>query len=190
MFIQTMTPTLTNLYTALRAMAFQDPILRKIAEGRLSWADASSEEDERMFEDYTTSGEGAEILASIQHYMDKRAARRAKRQESNDENPFIQPQDMSSMYNSNQIKTLIIRNLPRDVTEHELNAIFEKYGPVNDVYIPKNMDTSSPYYGSIKGFALIKFLSHHDSTHAYLAELNQLFLRGKTIGIEFASKDR
>jgi RNA recognition motif-containing protein len=57
------------------------------------------------------------------------------------------------------VKTLIVRNLPRGCEDLEalLRTTFEPYGAVRDVYIPKNMDASSPYFGTIKGFALVKF---------------------------------
>jgi hypothetical protein len=187
-----MNPTLTTLYTELRTMAFQDPMMRAVAEGRLSWADAC-DDSEMAFHDYTTNGEGAEILEAVQAYMNKRAARKTATfaTEQTPVQPFqVQQITTNVLFNPNQIKTLIVRNLPRDVTEDELRAIFEKHGPVHDIYIPKNLDSTSPYYGSIKGFALIKFLSHQDSTRAYLSETTRLLIRGKTIGIEFANKDR
>jgi hypothetical protein len=88
------------------------------------------------------------------------------------------------------IKTIIARNLPRDISVQELRAIFERHGIVADVYIPKNMDASSPYYGTTKGFALIKYTNYNDSNNAYLAEYGILNIRGKNIQIEFASKDK
>ncbi len=88
------------------------------------------------------------------------------------------------------IKTIIARNLPRDISVEELRAIFERHGIVADVYIPKNMDTRSSYYGTIKGFALIKYTNINDSNKAFLAEYGVLNIRGKNVQIEFASQDR
>jgi RNA recognition motif-containing protein len=102
----------------------------------------------------------------------------------------VQQVTTTVLFNPNQIKTLIARNLPRDVTSDELRALFEKHGPIRDTYIPKNLDTNSPYYGTIKGFALIKFMSHTDSTRAFVAEQTRMYLRGKMITIEFAKEDR
>lgn len=88
------------------------------------------------------------------------------------------------------IKTLIIRNLPRDITLHTVRNIFDKYGPIRDIYIPKNMDSTSPYYGTIKGFALIKFVNHLHSAAAYNSEYAKLIISNKHISIEFAKNDK
>jgi hypothetical protein len=88
------------------------------------------------------------------------------------------------------IKTIIVRNLPRDITTEKLRAIFEKYGPVRDIYIPKNMDKSSPYFGTIKGFSLIKFLKAEDSARAYHTEYGCLTIGKNNITVEFAKEDR
>ena len=90
----------------------------------------------------------------------------------------------------NGICTIVTRNLPRDITKDELRKTFEKYGPVRDVHIPINADRSSPYYGTIRGFAMIEFLSSQDSATAYNSEYGKLNIRGKYIAIDFAKGDR
>lgn len=88
------------------------------------------------------------------------------------------------------IKTLIARNLPRDITVQKLRDVFEKYGPIKDVYIPKNMDRSSPYFGTTKGFALIKFLNAEHSAKAFTSEYGRLAIGRNNISLEFAKEDR
>lgn len=88
------------------------------------------------------------------------------------------------------IKTIILRNLPRDITPEVVRTVLEKYGPVRDVYIPRNMDRNSPYFGTIKGFALIKFLSPADSARAYENEYGRLTIGKNNITVEFAKEDR
>jgi hypothetical protein len=88
------------------------------------------------------------------------------------------------------IKTIILRNLPRDISPEVLRSVLEKYGPVRDVYIPRNMDRASPYFGTIKGFALIKFLSPADSARAYESEYGRLTIGKNNITVEFAKEDR
>ncbi len=88
------------------------------------------------------------------------------------------------------IKTIITRNLPRDITVEQLRCVFEKYGPVRDVYIPRNMDKSSPYFGTIKGFALIKFLKPEHSATAYTEQYGRLTIGKNNITVEFAKEDR
>ena len=85
--------------------------------------------------------------------------------------------------------TLIAKNLPRDIDVNELYTIFEPYGPICDIYIPKNADRSSPYFGTIKGFAKIQFLSPDDSAAAYNAEWSLLSIRGNNIAVEPANAD-
>ena len=86
--------------------------------------------------------------------------------------------------------TLMAKNLPRDIDVKELRTIFEQYGAIRDIYIPKNMDKSSPYFGTIKGFALIKFLKPDDSARAFAAQYALINIRGKNIVLEPASADR
>ncbi len=88
------------------------------------------------------------------------------------------------------IKTIIARNLPRDITPEMLRGVFEKYGAVRDVYIPRNMDRNSPYFGTVKGFALIKYNSATDSAAAYENEYGRLQLGKNNITVEFAQADR
>jgi RNA recognition motif-containing protein len=86
------------------------------------------------------------------------------------------------------IKTIIIRNLPRTINTEKLMAIFEEYGPICDIYIPKNMNTDCPYYGTIKGFAVIKFTTYSAADAAYHAP--PLFIYGNPITVELAKQDK
>lgn len=88
------------------------------------------------------------------------------------------------------IKTVITRNLPRDITVEQLRHVFERYGPIKDIYIPKNMDRTSPYFGTLKGFALIKFLTAKDAMAAYENEYGHLVMGRNKITVEFAKADR
>lgn len=193
---------LSTLYHNLRRMAFQDPILRALAEGDISWAQASTYDDEVAYNDYTTTGEGAEMIASVRKEAIRQETKKkrvvwttepqvfASKKDDTSQQVQVQQVTTTVLFNPNQVKTLIARNLPRDIVVDELRDIFSKHGPIQDIYIPKNLDPTSPYYGSVKGFALIKFMSHTDSTRAYLAETTRLFLRGKMISLEFANKDK
>jgi hypothetical protein len=88
------------------------------------------------------------------------------------------------------IKTLIARNLPRDITVDTVRAAFGRYGQVRDVYIPKNMDRNSPHFGTVKGFALVKFATPEESAAAYQAEWGRLQFGKNKITVEFAQADR
>ncbi len=196
---------MTSLYQTLRAMVLQDPLMTAIATGKLSWADAYTAQDEARYQHFITEGEGAEIMNQFREAMNHETKTShnvhwAENVQTYDV-PFesvktrsapIQVQQVTTtvMFNPNQIKTIVARNLPRDVTSDELRAIFEKHGPIRDAYVPKNLDKNSPYYGTIKGFALLKYMSHTDSTRAFLSEQGQLCLRGKMVTVEFAKEDR
>ena len=198
--------SMTALYNTLRNMVFQDPIMAAIAAGKLSWADAWTEQDETNYQNYMSQDETVEMMNQFREAMTRENKKNGRGVHWNDEVevfdvPFetiktrsapmqVQQVTTTVLFNPNQIKTLIARNLPRDVTSDELRTLFEKHGPVRDTYIPKNLDTHSPYYGTIKGFALIKFMSHTDSTRAFVAEQTRMCLRGKMITIEFAKEDR
>ena len=199
--------SMTALYHTLRSLAFQDPIMAAIATGKLSWADAWTEQDEANYQNALTEDGCAEMLNQFREAMAREKKNKNERGVHwNDEVdvfdvPFetvktrsapmqVQQVRTTVLFNPNQIKTLVARNLPRDVTPDELRELFEKHGPIRDTYIPKNLDTNSPYYGTIKGFALIKFMSHTDSTRAFVAEQNRICLRGKMITVEFAKEDR
>ena len=88
------------------------------------------------------------------------------------------------------IKTLIARNLPRDITVETVRAAFGRYGQVRDVYIPKNMDRNSPHFGTVKGFALVKFNAPEESAAAYQNEWGRLQFGKNKITVEFAQQDR
>lgn len=83
-------------------------------------------------------------------------------------------------------KTIMAKNLPRDsITTAKLRMVFEPFGTVKDVYIPKNY-----YDGSIKGFAKIEFLSADAAAEAYNKLFGSLTIDGNFIGLEPANSDR
>jgi hypothetical protein len=109
--------------------------------------------------------------------------------------------------NTTPCKTIILRNLPRDCEDLEtaLQLTFMRYTSLKDIYIPKNVDTSSPYFGTIKGFALIKFGQLSDSVAAYNAALAPVLATGSGssgsssgtfklgrnyVSVEYAKEDR
>lgn len=199
----TLRTILRTFYRAMQSEAFHDPIMRALFNGEISWAEAYTEEDEANWIEYTTTGEGAEFLAAFQVNLEKanqKASKKSKKVHWIEEPTDVPNVDRSPVqihqttttvvFNPQQVKTIVARNLPRDTTADELQNVFAKHGPVRDVYIPKNLDKNSPYYGTIKGFALVKFMSATDSTRAYMAETTNLYIRGKMIGIEFAKEDR
>ena len=98
-------------------------------------------------------------------------------------------QTQQAQVNPRGIRTIVARNLPRTITDLELRKRFGAHGAIQDIYIPKNT-TPGKYFGTIKGFALIKFHTHKDSTKVFLAEKDALFLGGNAVTLEFANQDR
>ena len=182
-----MTP-IQQLYFVLRMKALKDPLIANLFQGNMEWNDAvASAEEESQLNAYLQTNDGAAYLSAINAELN----RFYLRNESNPTPPPspILPPCTESLYNPKEIKTIIARNLPRDIHVDELREIFEKHGAICDIYIPRNQNQESPYYGTIKGFAIIKFLTAQGSTRAFVAETNSLMIRTKKITIEFAKED-
>ncbi len=161
-----------------------DPILMQLWEGKIAWGDIPGLDVERSRSASVASisSDEPDITTICSH------SRRVKFAEK----PVITPAVYSPTVPAYTpgIKTVITRNLPRNITVEALRGIFEKYGPIKDIYIPKNMDKSSPYFGTTKGFALIKFLKPTDSARAYESEYGRLTIGKNNITVEFAKEDR
>ncbi len=152
---------LANNYPHVYMLCMKDPIMKSLMEGKISWGDIP---------------------------MDKNDTEKDNKIIINTDNvTIVDNQTYIPPYNG--IKTLIIRNLPRDISYQELYSVFITYGCIKDIYIPKNMNTTSKYYGTLKGFALIKFFSPDDARRAYIGLMN-LVIRTNRCSIEFAKNDR
>ena len=183
-----------------------------------SWDVPFTAKEERARVLYMTQGEGAAILQSVEPFLAKNKPqaelpkttriRWADQEPVQEvavvptplpkpviETPFqvvmkaLKPPAAPAV-NAAGIKTIVARNLPRDINELELRTLFGAHGAVRDLYIPKNTDRASPYFGTIKGFARVKFHNAVDSTRAFLALQKCLCIRGKNITLEFAKEDR
>ena len=188
-----------SLSTSLGEMLLDDPIMKALWDGTMAWGDIPGILDNPKGQSLTspykpttrrdsvTSDESEPDVLRLcsfpTHY-----SRRVKFTER----PAVKEISVAPIVPAytTGIKTVITRNLPRDVTVEQLRSVFEKYGPIKDIYIPKNMDKSSPYFGTIKGFALIKFLKPTDSARAYESEYGRLTLGRNNISVEFAKEDR
>lgn len=179
---------LQQLYFVLRLKALKDPLIANLFQGNVEWNDAiASAEEEMQMNEFLQTNDGAAYLSAINAELN-RFHLRHQEIVTPPPSPIIPP-CTESLYNPREVKTLIVRNLPRDITIDELNHIFEKHGVLRDIYIPKNQNQNSPYYGTIKGFATIKYLTSQGSTRAFVAETSTLVIRGKKIAIEIAKED-
>lgn len=178
------TENIESLCASLKKLWAADPIQRALTEGWMTWGSIPGILDARKTDAYappkavihTTN----EIEGAYTPLCTPPSSPVEKHEDWGTDKPVV----------SNGIKTLIIRNLPRDITVATIRDALEKYGPISDVYIPKNMDRNSQYFGTIKGFALVKYLSPSDSAKAHAAEYGHLKFGVKNASVEFAKEDR
>ncbi|KAI7737403.1 hypothetical protein M8C21_016377 [Ambrosia artemisiifolia] len=79
---------------------------------------------------------------------------------------------------------LLVRNISLDSRPEDLRIPFERFGPVKDVYLPKNYYTGEP-----RGFGFVKFRNAEDAAEAK-HELNHCVIGGREIAIVFAEENR
>lgn len=91
--------------------------------------------------------------------------------------------------NKKQSSTLILRNIPRDITNRDIENVFKKYGNIVNIHLPRNTDKSSPYYGTLRGFAFVEFQSADDANEAFESEFNRLQINYNKISIEIAESE-
>ena len=58
---------------------------------------------------------------------------------------------MSRDHRREEVRAIYCRGLPDSVQASDLNAQFDKFGPISDIYIPKDYHSQRP-----RGFAYIK----------------------------------
>ncbi|KMZ60243.1 hypothetical protein ZOSMA_5G01080 [Zostera marina] len=79
---------------------------------------------------------------------------------------------------------LLVRNISLDARAEDLRIPFERFGPVKDVYLPKNYYTGEP-----RGFGFVKFHDPDDAAEAKYQMDHQL-VGGREITIVFAEENR
>ncbi|KAK6915515.1 RNA recognition motif domain [Dillenia turbinata] len=79
---------------------------------------------------------------------------------------------------------LLVRNISLDARPEDLRKPFERYGPVKDVYLPKDYHTGEP-----RGFGFVKFRNPEDAAEAK-DRLNHKIIGGREIAIVFAEENR
>lgn len=180
------------LFSTISPFSDADPIMRGLRDGTLTWADAAELEEAEE----ATRGSSVPYFSSTpiisvwpppaspprQSRVTFACPGAPKKAISVKASPDAYPE-------GKVVKTLIVRNLPRSTDDLDalLRNTFEPYGPVRDVYIPKNMDVSSPYFGTIKGFALVKFAELASARNAASVSLK---IGRNNLSVEFAKEDR
>ncbi|XP_061984940.1 serine/arginine-rich SC35-like splicing factor SCL30 isoform X2 [Populus nigra] len=81
-------------------------------------------------------------------------------------------------------RSLLVRNIPRDCRPEELRGIFERFGVVRDVYIPKDYHTGEP-----RGFGFVQFVEPYDAMEAQHQMNGQVFA-GRQMFVVVAAETR
>ncbi|KAG0449492.1 hypothetical protein HPP92_027339 [Vanilla planifolia] len=79
---------------------------------------------------------------------------------------------------------LLIRNISLDARPEDLRIPFERFGPIKDVYLPRNYYTGEP-----RGFGFVKYRFPEDAAEAKL-QMNHQIIGGREISIVFAEENR
>ena len=170
---------LDEISLLLQKMLLDDPYLREMYEGKKKWGDLMLEYEKEN------------PRPKKQEPEQERCATPPRERAAEPEAPWapVKSKPEPITVEDCGICTLRLGNLPRDITPQELKAIFSANGTVRDVHIPKNMDKSSPYYGTIRGFAMVEFAKSSEAAAALSAHANCLSIRTKKITLEFAKSD-
>ena len=159
---------------------YEDPLFINMRNGHIKWGDllVTDEEIARNNERnrLRKMGELKDEIRSVSSFEDTLA------KFGLDQTP-----------NYPQIHTLVVKKIPHkldyDQTRMELTTMFAKHGIVEDVGLLRNNDRSSPFYGTLKGIAFIRFRQIEDCWKAFEAEID-CSLCGNPVMLEFATEDR
>eukprot|EP00879_Flechtneria_rotunda_P001506 GHRR01001663.1.p1 GENE.GHRR01001663.1~~GHRR01001663.1.p1 ORF type:complete len:251 (+),score=44.78 GHRR01001663.1:93-845(+) len=80
--------------------------------------------------------------------------------------------------------SVMVRNLPKSISPDDLRYYAEKYGPVKDVYLPKDFYTGEP-----RGLGFVEFFDERDASDA-VRGLDRMMLGGREIQCNFAMQGR
>ncbi|BAF30110.1 serine/arginine-rich SC35-like splicing factor SCL30 [Oryza sativa Japonica Group] len=80
--------------------------------------------------------------------------------------------------------SLLVRNIPLSCRGEDLRVPFERFGPVRDVYLPKDY-----YSGEPRGFAFVEFVDPYDASEAQYHMNRQVFF-GREITVVLAAESR
>ncbi|KAK6933171.1 RNA recognition motif domain [Dillenia turbinata] len=80
--------------------------------------------------------------------------------------------------------SLLVRNIPLNCRPEELRGLFERFGIVRDVYLPKDYYTGEP-----RGFAFVQFVDSMDALEAQRHMDGQSFA-GRQISVVIAAETR
>ena len=155
-------------YPSILELTLHDPVMKALHYHQIRWEDVPfTPEEEKANQEWLQQPEQVRLQNAIS-------------------------QELRNL-SSNKIRTIIARNLPRNITTSELQNIFEMFGPVDRIIIPYHLNPLNPYYGTMKGYAFITFLSANDALLACFPEYSEssyIVLSNKIVTLELAKEDR
>ncbi|KAL8142867.1 hypothetical protein V2J09_015899 [Rumex salicifolius] len=80
--------------------------------------------------------------------------------------------------------SLLVRNLRHDCRSEDLRSEFGRFGPIKDIYLPRDY-----YSGEPRGFGFVQFVDPADATDAKY-ELDGYVLLGRELTVVFAEENR
>ncbi|KAL3534001.1 hypothetical protein ACH5RR_007522 [Cinchona calisaya] len=80
--------------------------------------------------------------------------------------------------------SLLVRNLHRDCRPEDLRRPFGEFGPLKDIYLPRDYYTGEP-----RGFGFVQYLDPADATEAKYQMDGQVLL-GRELTVVFAEENR
>ncbi|CAH9108985.1 unnamed protein product [Cuscuta europaea] len=97
---------------------------------------------------------------------------------------YEEPRDRRADRHSPAPSGLLVRNISLSSRPEDIRVPFERFGPIRDVYLPKNY-----YSGEPRGFGFVKFRYPEDAAEAKKC-LNHTVIGGREIQIEYAEENR
>jgi FUS-interacting serine-arginine-rich protein 1 len=80
--------------------------------------------------------------------------------------------------------SLLVRNLPPDVNQNDLQSAFSRIGAIRDVYIPRDYHSQQP-----KGFAFVEYSNLREAVEAR-EEMDRFIMKGRELEVVFAQERR
>ncbi|XP_060217781.1 serine/arginine-rich SC35-like splicing factor SCL28 [Lycium barbarum] len=106
------------------------------------------------------------------------------RSRSRSYSPTVRRDRRRDRHSPGQPTGLLVRNICLSARPEDIRVSFERFGPLKDVYLPKNYNTGEP-----RGFGFVKFRYAEDAAEAK-AHLNCTVMGGREIRIVFAEENR
>eukprot|EP01137_Pigoraptor_chileana_P009569 Opistho-2@58061 len=80
--------------------------------------------------------------------------------------------------------SVYVKNLSEKTKSEDLHSIFDEFGKIKDVYLPKDY-----YSGKLRGFGYVEFFDERDAEDC-VKNIKRTMLHGRELEIEFAQGER